>query len=490
MSTINLNPDGSYNYYSDPFTWDPTDDTFSLFQSTLSPSERDEELNQSQPFQTPESSPRRSPPSENVSLPSAALSPVPLSNTTEQQFQQEVVPNSLVEPRGGQLLQKMRLSRGWTPKELCEQVDRIKLVGYEVTSIMEWESKDEISWRASTIFGSLFGKDPHLFYNRKENPTEVQGLKRQRSWETASAPGEIDSYLLHRDATLAQDLSELPVDAPSGPPQVIGLRGGPLLKAILLYYDWTEEDLQRQIKRTRNKNYKVSSIRTWKVDQISRPAAEVLGSLFGLNADLFDRYSEKTCQSWIPPSFQQGSSLPSSEQKKRTIERISNVASQHLQEDAPPSQTPESSFIELPHFGSLEEAEPDPFAFSPGNDLSTGFDLFCSYSKQTGQSWTAPPLQKQESPTLNIARKPFEQGLPDELIGLRGGSLLRAIRIYLGWTLEGLKWQIEQTEHRNFAVSSIRTWESGGIISVPGAITLGSLFGIDSGLFNPKAGTS
>jgi transcriptional regulator with XRE-family HTH domain len=218
-------------------------------------------------------------------------------------------------------------------------------------------------------------------------------------WQTANAPSEI---------------AQLPVDVSSRPIQVIGLRGRQLLKEILIYYDWTSEDLQRQIDQTQPQpeGFSLSTIAAWKSSgKISWRAAKVLGSLFGLEAHLFccDSKLQKTCQAWDPPLFQK--------QERPSSESVQQI--------------------------------------------------------------------------LDSVRKRFQQGLPDDLVGLRGGSLLRKIRIaYLGWEREELKRQIEQNGHTSFAVSTINGWESGNNISVRAAHIFGSLFGIDPGLFNPQAGTS
>jgi hypothetical protein len=200
------------------------------------------------------------------------------------------------------------------------------------------------------------------------------------------------------------------VAVPSGPIQVIGLRGGRLLEAIRIHYGWELEDLQRQLEHTLNRIYALNTISTWESNnKISWPAAEALGFLFKLDAELFCCYSEKTCQSWTPPLFQK--------QERPSSESVQQI--------------------------------------------------------------------------LDSVRKRFQQGLPDDLVGLRGGSLLRKIRIaYLGWEREELKRQIERVEHKIFAVTTISVWESSGSVSVPGARVLGSFFGIDLGLFNPRAGTN
>jgi hypothetical protein len=284
------------------------------------------------------------------------------------------------EERGGRLLQTMRNSRGWTIKELCKQIERIEHVSYSVSSIKAWESNSKISLRASKILGSLFDKDHHLFRNCTESPSEVQGsVSKKRSWRhTAYVPSpKIDSDLLHRDAKSAKRTSQLPVDVPSGPVQVRGLRGALLLEEIRIHYGWEPEDLKRQLEQTLGVSYAMRTINGWgNSDRISEPAAKALGSLFKLDSDLFyyRSKSQKTCQSWTPPSFQQHSPLPSSEQEGIT-ERISNAASHHLQEDLPPSQTQESSLVGSPHCEFLKWAELDPSVFSSGDDLLASFDL-------------------------------------------------------------------------------------------------------------------
>jgi hypothetical protein len=212
----------------------------------------------------------------------------------------------------------------------------------------------------------------------------------------------IDSHLLYRDATSAQDVS-----------QVIGRRGGRLLEAIRTYYGWEQEDLQRELEHTEHRIYAVSTINTWEItDNISQPGANVLGSLFKLDADLFYGHSEKTCQSWTPPSFQKRENPPVKASSESVQQRLDTV------------------------------------------------------------------------------RKQFQRGLPDDLVGLRGGLLLRAIRIsYLEWNPEELKRQIERIAHKRVAAGTISGWESTGVVSVDGATILGSLFGIDPCLFNPRAGS-
>jgi hypothetical protein len=328
-----------------------------------------------------------------------------ISNIARKPFEQGL-PDQLIGLRGGRLLRAIRAHLGWSPTELKRQIEQNEHASFTVGTITSsWESGNNISVRGAHILGSLFGIDPGLFnpkagtsevheseyisphlqegappqtsfslvqreesaqslsaeeWEKRNNElfedspiclddqSEVQGLvSKKRSWQTANASGEIDSRLLDRGATSVQDLSQLPVNVPSGPIQVIGLRGGQLIKKILIYYGWTREDLQRQIEQTQRGIYiPLDTIHRWEsTGRISWRSAKVLGSLFKLDADLFYTKSNKTCQSWTPPLLQKRERSSSESVQKRsflplpgqkgTAERISNAINRHLQESAP-----------------------------------------------------------------------------------------------------------------------------------------------------------
>jgi hypothetical protein len=334
MAINNVSLDSSCD---DPFKWDPTTDPFAeaadpfkfnptnnpsvLFQNTLfkQPSSlhsterisnvaRKHLQEGAPPSQTQESSPRRSPSSEGERLVTRkrsrrtanASDSLPfgesyfhLQPTKDLSQLPEEVPSGPIQVRGhrgGSLVKAIRTHYGWTPEDLQRQ-----LVSYAVGTINGWESGDKIFWPAAKALGSLFRLDADLFYcNAKEKKTcqswtpPLFQKQENPSVESVQQSGNLD--------------------------ELIGLRGAPLLKAIRKYYGWTLEDLRRHIEEAQQVSYSVRTLNLWEIPgNLSWKGANVLGSLFGLEADLFYGDSEKTCQaSWTPPSFEQPSSVPSS----------------------------------------------------------------------------------------------------------------------------------------------------------------------------------
>jgi hypothetical protein len=534
MSISNVDQNSYYDYTDpfaaedDPFKWDPTNDPFALFQRTLSeqpssvPSTEWISNASSQhlqeglpPSQTQERSPRQPSPSEvqRVVKRKRSWQTAGMSGSLFGEIDCHLpelpvdTPSGPVQVRGlrgAPLLKAIRAYYGWTPEDLCRYIEQTQPVNYTVNSINTWESLDRISRPAAKVFGSLFRLDPDLFDYFSE--------KTCQAW---------DPPLLQKP----ENHSSESVQQTGNIDELIGLRGAPLLKAIRKYYGWTQEDLRRHIKETRLGSYTVSTINTWETpNQITRKGAQVLGSLFKLDADLFYGDLENACQAWTPPSFPQLSSLPSFEQEG-TTERISNVASQHLQEDAPPSQTQESSLVGSPHFGSLEEEEkvigrrgasllkairkhykwtpedlkrqleqtlgvpyavrtintwentriPQRAAKALGSLFRLDADLFYSDSKEkkTCQSWSPPCFQQLP---VDVSSGPIK------VIGLRGASLLKAIRAHYGWSPEDLRRQLKQTLDVSYSVHTINTWENTRIPQ-RAAKALGSLFRLNADLF-------
>jgi hypothetical protein len=257
-SNVNLNSSGNYpglfDYTdllegeADPFEWNPPNDTVSLFQSAFK-----------EGFDTK--------PAKDLS-----------------QLSEDVPsgPMQVIGLRGGWLVEAIRKYYKWTLEDLQRALEQIRY-SCTVSSINIWERNDKIFQPAAEAFGSLFKLDADLFYcNAKEKKT-------CQAW---------DPPLLEKP--------EKPVQRSGNLDGLIGLRGVALLKAIRAYYGWTLEDLRRQLKQTQNKNYAWSTIIRWEsTDEITRPAAKALGSLFRLDADLFYSGSKekKTFQTWDPPSF-------------------------------------------------------------------------------------------------------------------------------------------------------------------------------------------